>query len=163
MIFFSVWSIIGITEITYSIPLFFYYIYMSQWNEHARLFTLLSVFSMVCPNYILSILLFVLPKSFFYKLYESLYSLRISLNRIIEISIVFSMAIIINNLWVKFFYFMMALLLYRQISISIAFFFIMGYISCYHIQHCVYLWFISTGATILYYTYYKPYKNSSLQ
>jgi hypothetical protein len=163
MIFFSVWSIIGITEITYSIPLFFYYIYMSQWNEHARLFTLLSIFSMLCPNYILSILLFVLPKSFFYKLYESLYLLRISLNRVIEISIVFSMAIIINNLWVKLFYFVMALLLYRQISISIGFFFIMGYISSYHIQHCVYLWCISTCATILYYTYYKPYKNSSLQ
>jgi hypothetical protein len=163
MIFFSVWSIVGITEITYSIPLFFYYIYMSQWNEHIRLFTLLSIFSMVCPNYILSIVLFIVPKSFFYKLYESLYLLHISVNRIIETSIVCCMAIIINNLWIKFFYFIMALLLYRQISISIVFFFVMGYISNYNVQHCIYLWCISTGFTILYSTYYyKPYKNSSV-
>jgi hypothetical protein len=137
---------------------------MSQWNEHIRLFTLLSIFSMLCPNYILSILLFVIPKSFFYKLYESLYLLRISVNRVIEISIVCGMAFIIDNLWIKFFYFVMALLLYRQISISIAFFFIMGYISCYNIQHCIYLWCIGTGSTIIYSTYYyKPYKNSSVQ
>ena len=92
--------------------------------------------------------------SVFYKMIETVQLLHISVNRIIEISIILCMTLIMEHLWIKFIYFLLSLILYRKISPIIAFFFIIGYISGYHYMHCIYLWCINIGFSIVYSTYY---------
>lgn len=83
LVFFSVWSIVGFIDSRYVISVLFYYIYIEDWYEHHVLYTLLSIVSLVSNEYFFSILLFIFPRSFYYKVLLWIKSLDIQLDFIL--------------------------------------------------------------------------------
>jgi len=83
LVFFSVWSIVGFIDCRYVIPILFYYIYIEDWYEHSNLYVVLSFISLLSGEYFLSVLLFILPRSIYYKIVSWFKSLEIHLDYIV--------------------------------------------------------------------------------
>jgi len=131
LVFFSVWSVVGFIDSKYIIPIVFFYIYIDDWYEHYKLYLLLSSISLLNNEYFFSILLFIFPRSFYYKILSWVKSLTIHLDYIL---MNISFIICCQSSYIIITFFIALLLKVRYYKLFIIYI-LLGFISGYDINH----------------------------
>jgi hypothetical protein len=133
LIFFSIWSIVDYAASQFLIPFLFYYIYIEQWNEHKRLYAMLSIISIVHHHFFWSILLFIIPPQYYYQLTNFIKHLKCNkLN--IGLS-VFSILVVAHSIEYQLAFFITGIFLFPRFSLRMLYFIFFGYFSNCNYNH----------------------------
>jgi len=124
LIFFSVWSIVDYAANQYLIPFLFYYIYIEQWHEHRRLYLLLSLIGIVQQHFFWSILLFIVPSRYYYRLFGFFKNLKYNLH-LIGLSI-FAILVVAHSVEYQFALLAVGLFLFPRFSLRMLYFVFFG-------------------------------------
>jgi len=124
LIFFSVWSIVDYAANQYLIPFLFYYIYIEQWHEHRRLYLLLSLIGIVHQHFFWSILLFIVPTRYYYRLFGFFKNLKYNLH-LIGLSI-FAILVVAHSVEYQFALLAVGLFLFPRFSLRMLYFVFFG-------------------------------------
>lgn len=124
LIFFSVWSIVDYAANQCLIPFLFYYIYIEQWHEHRRLYLLLSLIGIVHQHFFWSILLFIVPTRYYYRLFGFFKNLKYNLHQI-GLSI-FAILVVAHSVEYQFALLAVGLFLFPRFSLRMLYFVFFG-------------------------------------
>ena len=138
LVFFSVWSIVGFIDSRYIISILFYYIYIDDWYEHRYLYIILSFISFINHEYFFSILLFIFPRSFYYKILAWIKSFEIHLDYVL-MNLSFIICCYYGFALYSIIY---ALTLQIRYYKSFLIYGLLGFISGYNILHMLNIFFI---------------------
>lgn len=138
LVFFSVWSIVGFIDNRYVIPILFYYIYIEDWNEHRNLYIVLSIISLLSAEYFFSVLIFIIPRSFYYKILGWIKTLDIHLDYIL-MNISF---IICSNERFVIYTLILSIILRIRYYKSFIIYAVLGFISGYDLSHLINIFLI---------------------
>lgn len=133
LIFFSVWSIVGYINNPLLIPFLFYYIYMDIWKENKRLYISLSLLSSFHNEFLVSILLFIIPNYVYYRLINWVLQLHYDFHRI-GLSLL-AAVIVIFSIEIQTVYLLVGTLLYPSFVLRMGYYTLLGFCSNYEPLH----------------------------